>query len=141
MQKGSPMKKFVVLGLVALMALTTVSIGAEGDKADKKRPEGKKARDGKRGDAFAKLDLSAEQKEKIGEIRKEFGDKFKAAREAKDKEAFGKLREEMMAAVMEVLNDEQRAKLKKMRDAQGPRDGKRPGKGDGKRPGKKAPDA
>lgn len=134
------MKKFVVLGLVALMALTTVTLGAEADKkGDRKRPEGKKARDGKRGDAFAKLDLTDAQKEQIGEIRKEFGPKFKEARENKDKEAFGKLREEMMAAVANVLTDEQRAKLKKLREAHGPRDGKRPpkGKGDGKRPGKK----
>ncbi len=126
------MKKFAVLTMIAIMACSTVAVGAEGDKRDKKRPDAKKARDG-RGNPFAKLDLSDDQKAQIADIRKEFGPKFKEARENKDREAFGKLRKEMFEAVLGVLTDEQKAKLKKMREAHGDRPGKGNGKGKGDR--------
>lgn len=141
------MKKFAALGLIALMALSTVTIGAEGDKPGKKRPDakkrpdGKKGHDGRHGEIFSKLDLSDDQKAELAEIRKEFGPKFKEAREDKNREAYGKLREEMIAAVQNVLTDEQRAKLKKLREAHGDRGdkkGKGKGKGKGKRPEKGA---
>ena len=127
------MKKFLSLALVAVLALGTIANGAEGDDKPRKRPDAKKARDGK-GLPFGKLNLSDDQKAELAEIRKEFGPKFKEARENKDREAFGKLRKEMMAAVMNVLTDEQKEQLKKMRDGKKGPGKKGPGKGKGKKP-------
>ena len=80
-------------------------------------------------EAVNKLDLTAEQKEKFEALKKEYGPKVKALREKMEavmKEGRS-LADEARPKLMDILTDEQKAKLK---DAMGPgMGGRRGGRG------------
>lgn len=125
------MTRRMMFAFVAVMLVSSVAFGAEEEK-EKKRPGGPGG-----GDLFAlveKLDLSAEQKEKIAEIKTKSQEAMKAAREAKDREAGRKAYTEAREAVMAVLTDAQKEQLKKLAGDRKP--GDRPD-GDKKRPERK----
>lgn len=125
------MTRRMILAVAALAFVTSASIalGAEEDKP-KKRPGG--------GDLFSqieKLDLSADQKEKVAAIKADLEKAMAAAREAKDRdaarEAFGAARK----ALMETLTDAQKEQLRKLAG-----EGKKRGEdSDKKRPERKKP--
>ena len=147
------MKRTLMLSLSMLFVVATVSIAnaEEGEERKRGPRKGGDAREGHKrgpGDVFKKLNLSDDQKASMKEIHETFAAEMKAAREAKDRDAGKAAHEKRHAAVMDILNDDQKEILKKMRKHRGPRDGDRKGpprkgkgegdrKGKGKRPGGK----
>lgn len=138
------MKRTLMFGLSMLFVLASVSFvnAEEGERGDRKKGEHKRGegRRGDHGDFLKKLNLTDDQKASMKEIHKTFAAEMKAAREAKDREAGKAAFEKRHAAVMDILDDDQKKILKKMRENRGPRDGDRKGpprKGPrkGKRPG------
>jgi len=71
-------------------------------------------------DAVSKMDLSADQKDKLETLKKEYAPKFKALREKSEKiltDDQKKARDEAMKAAREAKPDDRRAAYGKIRDA------------------------
>ncbi len=122
--------------MFALLFAFTAFVSAEEPKKEKGGEKGPRG-----GGIFGlveKLDgLTADQKEKIAKIKTEAEAAFKAAREAKDREAGKKAFESAREGVLAVLTDDQKAQLKKLLEEHRPKGDRPPGdKPKGDRPPK-----
>lgn len=129
-------KVIIALVLAGVFALAPATLAAE-KKGKKKPAAGEKAKGKRPADPILeKLGLSDDQKKEYLALKKATAEKRKAA--GKDKEAQKEVQQGHMAALKEILTEEQQAQLKKiqaeMRKGKG---GKGDGKGKGKGKGKK----
>lgn len=138
------MKRYVVVALAMLFTVSAVTAVRAAEDAPKKdapakddAPRGDRARRGG-GDRgliamLAKLNLNDEQKAKVKELQAALTEKMKAAREAGDREKGRAAMQEFMAAVNEILTDEQKEQLEKLRQEARKNRGDRPRDGDAPR--------
>ena len=106
------MKKLILFAVAAVLAMNVTQAADDKNKKDK----------GKGGIQvlFAKLDLNADQKKKLGEFNKTHSEKYGQARKLKGGARKAKLREITVARnalLDELLTGEQQAKLKELKAA------------------------